>query len=88
MDGEIILDRGTRSVMKLDDNEQAMMDEIQLDFSRPRTHAHPNVQRMHGHHSMGGGLQEDVDAFANPVKQSATSPTPGRRGGRSWRVYG
>jgi len=74
MDGEIILDRGTRSVMKLDDNEQAMMDEIQLDFSRPRTHAPPNVQRMHGHHSMGGGLQEDVDAFANPVKQSAPPP--------------
>ena len=33
MHGEIILDRGDTSVMKLNDNEQAMMDEIQLDFT-------------------------------------------------------
>ena len=43
MDGEIVLDRGSDSVMKLDEKEQAMMDEIQLDFGRPaRTRqAHP-----------------------------------------------
>ena len=38
MDGEIVLDRGNDSVMKLDEREQAMMDEIQLDFGRPNAH--------------------------------------------------
>ena len=75
MDGEIILDRGDASVMKLDDNEQAMMDEIQLDFTRPRSHAPPTVQRMQGRDPQPVmGLQEDVDAFANPVKQSVPPP--------------
>ena len=32
MDGEIILDRGDSNVIKLDENEQALLDEIQLDF--------------------------------------------------------
>jgi hypothetical protein len=49
MDGEIILDRGNDSVMKLDANEQqAMMDEIQIDFGQPRTHAPPVIQKMKG----------------------------------------
>ena len=75
MDGEIILDRGNASVMKLDDNEQAMMDEIQLDFTRPRSHAPPTIQRMQGRDPQPVmGLQEDVDAFANPVKQSVPPP--------------
>jgi len=79
MDGEIILDRGDTSVMKLNDNEQAMMDEIQLDFTRPRTSAPPAVQRMQGYGSReryppSMGMQEDVDAFANPVKQNAPAP--------------
>ena len=72
MDGEIILDRGTDSVMKLDANEQAMMDEIQIDFGQSRTHAPPTVQRMKGHReSHNVNFQEDVDAFANPIKHSA-----------------
>ena len=76
MDGEIILDRGNQSVMKLDDNEQAMMDEIQLDFAHSRTHAPPTVQRMEGrqYEPQSMGQQEDVDAFANPVKQNAPPP--------------
>ena len=47
MDGEIVLDRGSDSVMKLDEKEQAMMDEIQLDFGRPRaqTTSAPSIQR-------------------------------------------
>ncbi len=75
MDGEIILDRGDTSVMKLNDNEQAMMDEIQLDFTRPRTVAPPTIQRMHGRDPQpAAGFQEDVDAFANPVKQNIPAP--------------
>ena len=77
MDGEIILDRGSDSVMKLNDNEQAMMDEIQLDFTTPRSHMPPTIQRMHGrggHEVPNQIFQEDVDAFANPVKQNTPLP--------------
>ena len=82
MDGEIILDTGGNTVMKLDDKEQAMMDEIQLDFSKPRTHAPPTAQRMFRQPPPeAANFQEDVDAFANPTKQSVpcllyTSPSP------------
>ena len=76
MDGEIVLDRGSDSVMKLDEKEQAMMDEIQLDFGRPRTHTSaPSIQRMHRSDAPPVDMfQEDVDAFANPSKQAAPPP--------------
>lgn len=75
MDGEIILDTGGNTVMKLDDKEQAMMDEIQLDFSKPRTHAPPTAQRMFRQPPPeAANFQEDVDAFANPTKQSVPPP--------------
>ena len=61
--------------MKLDDKEQAMMDEIQLDFSKPRTHAPPTAQRMFRQPPPeAANFQEDVDAFANSTKQSAPPP--------------
>src|SRR5210317_2017396 len=77
MDGEIVLDRGSDSVMKLDEKEQAMMDEIQLDFGRPRaqTTSAPSIQRMHRTDAPPADMfQEDVDAFANPSKQAAPPP--------------
>ena len=36
MDGEIILNRSSTHVMKLDDNEQALMNEIEIDIPRPQ----------------------------------------------------
>ena len=73
MDGEIILDRGESNAMKLDDNEQAMMDEIQLDFPKPQT--------MHRARPPPGARppqpsyqEEDIGDFANPMKQSAPPP--------------
>lgn len=77
MDGEIVLDRGSDSVMKLDEKEQAMMDEIQLDFGRPRaqTTSAPSIQKMHRSDAPPADMfQEDVDAFANPSKQAAPPP--------------
>lgn len=77
MDGEIVLDRGSDSVMKLDEKEQAMMDEIQLDFGRPRAQmtSAPTIQRMHRSDAPPADMfQEDVDAFANPSKQAAPPP--------------
>ena len=79
MDGEIILDRGDSNVMKLDENEQAMLDEIQLDFPRPQT-----MSRGRAPTRQPGGppppyrkpqmYQEDIDEFANPMKQGAPPP--------------
>ena len=76
MDSEIILERGESNVMKLDENEQAMLDEIKLDFPRPQT--------MSRGRSPGGPpppsyrkpqmYQEDINEFANPMKQSAPPP--------------
>ena len=68
MDEEIVLDRGTTNVMKLDADEQALMDEIQISVPRPRPVPRPSQpmrQSAPQHH------QEAMDAFVNPNKQSA-----------------
>ena len=68
MDEEIILDRGNTTVMKLDADEQALMDEIEISAPRPKpvprpVHKQaPPQQQTH---------QEAMDAFVNPNKQSA-----------------
>ncbi len=70
MDGEISLDRSVGNVMKLDDNEQALMDEIEIEAPRPRFSRRvpqPTVYKPQPQPTM----QEDIDAFANPTKQSA-----------------
>jgi hypothetical protein len=70
MDGEISLDRSVGNVMKLDDNEQALMDEIEIEAPRPRSSRRvpqPTVYKPQPQPTM----QEDIDAFANPTKQSA-----------------
>ena len=71
MDGEIVLDRGDSNVMKLDENEQAVMDEIQLNFPKPQV-------MSRGRPSSGpppqSSYQEDIGDFANPMKQSAPPP--------------
>ena len=77
MDGEIILDRSQGNVMKLDDNEQALMDEIEIEAPRPRSSRvlpKPTVYKPTNRVApppMESAVQEDIDAFANPTKQSA-----------------
>ena len=68
MDEEIILDRGNTTVMKLDADEQALMDEIEISVPRPKPvprpmHRPPPPPQMQ--------QQEAMDAFVNPNKQSA-----------------
>src|SRR5210317_2469567 len=74
MDGEIVLDRGETNVMKLDDSEQRLMDEIQISTPQPRRVPRPGRPRVvqQQHH------QEEIDAFVNPNKQSAPRPPPSR----------
>lgn len=73
MDGEITLNRSHGNVLKLDDNEQALMDEIEIEVPRPRTSLpKPTVYKpVTRPPPMENAMQEDIDAFANPTKQSA-----------------
>src|SRR5210317_1405964 len=69
MDEEIVLDRGNTNIMKLDADEQAIMDEIEISAPQPQrvprpTRPAPNPPPM-------TQQQESMDAFVNPNKQSA-----------------
>ena len=68
MDEEIILDRGNTTVMKLDADEQALMDEIEISVPRPKPVPRP-VYRQPAPQQQNH--QEAMDAFVNPNKQSA-----------------
>ena len=75
MDEEIVLDRGQTTVMKLDADEQALMDEIQISAPRPKPVPRPNRPMQRPQQSFQ--QQEAMDAFVNPNKQSApVQPQP------------
>jgi hypothetical protein len=77
MDGEIILDRREHNIMKLDDSEQALMNEIEIEVprhqpvkkqvARMKTQFTPPVRQV---------FQEDMDSFVNPSKQTQPSAPP------------
>jgi len=69
MDEEIILDRGNTTVMKLDADEQALMDEIEISTSRPKQVPRPAPQQPQ--RPRAPVQQEAMDAFVNPNKQTA-----------------
>lgn len=74
MDEEIVIDRGTTNVMKLDADEQALMDEIEISTPRPQPVRRPVAQSAPRPPPQ---RQEAMDAFVNPTKQSAPSqPQP------------
>ena len=68
MDEEIVLDRGQTNVMKLDADEQALMDEIQISAPRPKPVPRPTTRPMQRPGT--AQHQEAMDAFVNPNKQS------------------
>ena len=72
MDEEIILDRGDTEILKLDENEQALMDEIQI---APPSRPKPRPRPM-GAPPPSMPRQEEIDAFMNPNKQSAPAKPP------------
>ena len=69
MDEEITLDRGNATVMKLDDDEQAIMDEIQISAPRIQKPKRPTNNRPMGR-APASSHQEALDAFVNPNKQT------------------
>ena len=64
MDEEIVIDRGNTSVMKLDADEQAIMDEIEI--SAPRPQRVPRPTRPNYNAPPMAQQQESMDAFVNP----------------------
>lgn len=66
MDEEIVIDRGAPNIMKLDADEQALMDEIQISAPRPQRVPRPAQPSSRPPQMQ----QESMDAFANPNKQS------------------
>ena len=67
MDEEIVLDRGHASVMKLDADEQAIMDEIEISAPAPQRVPRPTFKPPPPQMSE---RQEAMDAFVNPNKQT------------------
>ena len=78
MDGEIILNRNDTNVMKLDDNEQALMNEIEIEVPRPQPVKKQMPKHMHTQFTPPPvqTFQEDIDSFANPDKQNRPSVPP------------
>jgi len=68
MDEEIVIDRGSPNVMKLDADEQALMDEIEISAPRPQRVPRPTNYMARPAPQV---QQEAMDAFANPSKQTA-----------------
>ena len=78
MDGEIILNRSDTNVMKLDDNEQALMNEIEIEIPRPQPvkKQMPKPMKTQFTPPQTQSFQEDIDSFANPNKQNPPSVPP------------
>jgi len=71
MDEEIVLDRGSATVMKLDADEQALMDEIHISAPRIQTPRRPVPgPPRRAAQPRSAPHQEEIDAFANPNKQA------------------
>ena len=68
MDEEIVLDRGHTSVMKLDADEQAIMDEIEISAPAPQRVPRPTFKPPP--RPQMSEQQEAMDAFVNPNKQT------------------
>jgi hypothetical protein len=68
MDEEIVLDRGHASIMKLDADEQAIMDEIEISAPAPQRVPRPSFKPPQ--HTRMPERQEAMDAFVNPNKQT------------------
>jgi len=73
MDGDIILDRGHTTVMKLDADEQALMDEIEISVPQQRSVQRPQKTTYGPRPPVQH--QEAMDAFVNPNKQSIPNHT-------------
>ncbi len=71
---DIVIERATNSVMKLDDDEQALLDEIQVEPARIKRAKPPKIPKQTPRQQAEADI--DLDAFTNPNKQSAPPRPP------------
>ena len=71
MDEEIVISRGGTTVMKLDADEQALMEEIEISVPRPQPVRRPIDPKRQKPQPQPQQHQEAMDAFVNPNKQTA-----------------
>lgn len=71
---DIVIERTTNNVMKLDDDEQALFDEIQVEPIRIKRAKAPKIQKQTSRQQAEPDI--DLDAFTNPNKQSAPPRPP------------
>lgn len=71
MDEEIVIERGGTNVMKLDADEQALMDEIEISIPKSQPVRRPVDPKRFRPPQSYPQHQEAMDAFVNPNKQSA-----------------
>lgn len=79
MEDEIVIDRGAPTIMKLDQDEQALMDEIQItppQMSRPIQRPTERAPTAPPRPQRSNFDDEAMDAFMNPTKQSAPAAPP------------
>ena len=76
MEDEIIIDRGAPTIMKLDQDEQALMDEIQISPPQRPIPVRRPVERTPSRPQRSNFDDEVMDAFVNPNKQSAPAAPP------------
>jgi len=71
---DIVLERATNTIMKLDDDEQALFDEIQVEPARIKRAKAPKMSRPNMRQQAEPDI--DLDAFTNPNKQTAPPRPP------------
>lgn len=77
--GDIILERNPTQVMKLDENEQAILDEIEIADEPRKFQYKPKKKKSFAKQAVQQEeeeLGEDIDAFMNPGKQNEVSHAP------------
>ena len=74
MSGGIILERdeSVGNIMKLDEDEQAFLNEIEIQPRKPKKKSRPMKRPRPVEHE----IEEEIDAFTNPMKSRAQPPPP------------
>ena len=74
---EIILDRGEQAnVLKLDDDEQAFLNEIEISTEKPIPKRRPPIRRKPPVKPYMPNQSENLEAFGNPTKMNAPRRQP------------
>ena len=71
---EIVIDRGGAPTMNFDEDEQRLWDEIEISKQRKSKHIKRPGSKFRPPPPIDEDLDEELDAFANPMKQQSEKP--------------